>query len=415
MKSPSHRPVTRRRVFYVPGFDPLPPRRYRELYRKEAAAQSAISGYQIQLAALTTVKGGFGWQVEAVIDGQKTITEVDVLTWSDIVRESMATGVVATYAQLARTAWIYIRSGALARLMRLRKGPVLAALYPVIFLLGQLAVAIAAGWGVMALLSQISESMAASVVATLCGSVVAIGFLRWFRSRDGRFYAYYLMHDYAFSASAQGAYPDVLEARLAQFADRIRRALAEDFDEVLVVGHSSGAHLAISVLADILRASPSWRDETPARTPALSLLTLGQVVPMVSFLPQAHRLRSDLATLSGTHALTWVDVSAPGDGCCFALCDPVCVSGVAGPDKAAPLVLSAAFSQTLSAARWKDIRWRFFRLHFQYICAFDQPRDYDYFQITAGPMTLAQRYVNRRPSPSRIERALSAYTSQVAP
>ena len=37
---PSPRPF-RRKVFYIPGYDPFPPRRYRELYRSEGAAQAA--------------------------------------------------------------------------------------------------------------------------------------------------------------------------------------------------------------------------------------------------------------------------------------------------------------------------------------------------------------------------------------
>jgi hypothetical protein len=53
--------------------------------------------------------------------------------------------------------------------------------------------------------------------------------------------------------------------------------------------------------------------------------------------------------MSAQRQITWVDVTAPGDGCTFALCDPVAVTGVAPPDQKWPLVLSAAFSQTLSA------------------------------------------------------------------
>ena len=34
--------VFRRRVFYIPGYDPVHPRRYRELYRKEGALQARI-------------------------------------------------------------------------------------------------------------------------------------------------------------------------------------------------------------------------------------------------------------------------------------------------------------------------------------------------------------------------------------
>ena len=132
---------------------------------------------------------------------------------------------------------------------------------------------------------------------------------------------------------------------------------------------------------------------------------------MVSFLPKANDLRADLAFLSTREELTWVDVTAPGDGCAFALCDPVAVTGVATQGKRWPLVLSAAFMQTLSAERWQALRWRFFRLHFQYLCAFDRPGDYDYFRITAGPVTLAARYRDRAPSKSRIEHPVSGYRS----
>lgn len=52
MRSSCSTPVRRRKVFYLPGYDPFPPRRYRELYRKQSAAQAAISGYAITMQSL---------------------------------------------------------------------------------------------------------------------------------------------------------------------------------------------------------------------------------------------------------------------------------------------------------------------------------------------------------------------------
>ena len=393
--------VQRRRVFYIPGYDPIHPRRYRELYRKEGAMQAALSDYQLTLSPKTG-EGRYGWQVDALIGGQQTHSDFEVLVWSDIVRESMDQGVLGTYLLLVRTAWTYIASGALFRLMRLRKGPLIAALYPVGFLLVQLVLALLLAWGLGRLLALLNPWLA------WAGLLVVPFVLEWFRRKDNRFFVYYLMHDYAYSARHRGANPPELEDRMAEFGDEIAAALADEtLDEVLVVGHSSGAHLAVSVLAQLLRDGRGPGQGQSA--PVLSFLSLGQVVPMVSFLPDAHALRRDLQYLSARDALTWVDVTAPGDGCAFALCDPVSVSGVAPEDKRWPLLVSAAFTQTLSPERWRALRWRFFRLHFQYMCAFDRPGDYDYFQITAGPDTLAERYRGRAASPSRIETPVSGY------
>ncbi len=394
--------VRRRHVFYIPGYDPIHPRRYRELYRKESAVQAAVSGYEITLSPGQSA-GRYGWHVEATIDGIGTISDFETLIWSDIVRDSMDRGIFATYLQLVRTAWTYITTGALRRLMWLRKGPVIAALYPVGMLILQLMLAIGLGWIAGALVGRFTGYPALGWIVALPLMVVV---LRWFKQKDNKLFAYYLMHDYAYSAQAGGANPPALEARMAEFTRAIAAILGGDADEVLVIGHSSGAHLAVSILADLIR-----QGSVPDNGPALAFLSLGQVVPMVSFLPEAHRLRADLQYLSTSDALTWVDVTAPGDGCAFALCDPVNVSGVATEGKRWPLVLSAAFTQTLSPARWRELRWRFFRLHFQYLCAFDQPGDYDYFQITAGPQTLRDRFKSRTPSKSRIETPTSPYTS----
>lgn len=399
--------VSRRRVFYIPGYDPIHPRRYRELYRKEGAAQAAISGYEL---ALTPKRPGgpYGWQVSARIDGVEVEAAVEVLVWSDIVRDSMSNTIPGTYLQLVRTAWEYIASGALRRLMRLRKGPVIAALYPVGMLLLQLLAAILTGWLVCALAGLLAPwaGLATRLAGAGAGIVASVALLRWFKAKDGKLYAYYLMHDYAYSAQYRGANPRELGARMARFTDIIAEALESDADEVLVVGHSSGAHLAVSVLADLIR-----QGRVPARGPRLAFLSLGQVVPMVSFLREAHRLRADLAFLSARDELTWVDVTAPGDGCTFALCDPVAVSGVAPEGRRWPLVFSAQFTRSLSPERWKALRWRFFRLHFQYLCAFDRPHDYDYFRITAGPLSLATRYAGRPPSASRIDVPVSKFTA----
>ena len=389
--------IKRRKVFYIPGFDPIPARRNRELYRSNSQEQAAISDYTISQSALH-LKDGFGWQVHARFGDQSSEAEIEVLVWSDLVKDTMRAGILATYLQLLHTAWIYVSTGALADVIKLRKGPVIAALYPVGFLLGQGMIALAIAFIFGSILANIQPYL------FWLGAVLIWPVLEIFRRLDGRIFAYYLMQDYAFTAQFGGAYPPELNHRLKQFGQKVSQALAQDWDEVLVVGHSSGVHLAVSILAELGRRGEIGRASMP-----VGFLSLGHVVPMVTFLPNAAELRRDLQDLSCMGDVFWVDVSAPGDGCSFALCDPVAVSGLVLEDKTGPLVISAAFTQTLSPERWKLLRWRFFCLHFQYLCAFDRPREYDYFQITAGPVSLRHRFQDRQASKSRIETAFARH------
>ncbi|MCC5957125.1 MAG: hypothetical protein JJU07_13585 [Natronohydrobacter sp.] len=388
--SPAPQGVRNRHVFYIPGYDPFPPRRYRELYRCESTDQAKISGYRIKQRPRKS-EGPYGWIVTSEVEGLTTEAQVTILEWSDIVKDSMQAGIAATYWLLVKTAWIYLSTGVLFRLFRLRAGPGIAAMYPVVMLLGQLLVALLAAWAVGWGLSHLLPGW----VATLLGLGVVPPILHGFRRIDGRFFVHYLLLDFAFTAKHKGRNPPELEARLDQFADHIRGALADPaLDEVLVVGHSSGVHLAVSVLARVIRAG-----DVPMGK--LAFLSLGHAVPMQSYLPQAQDLRADLRYLSTREELFWLDVTAPGDGCSYALCDPVSSSGAAPKaGKRWPIVISAVFSESLSPETYRKYKRRYFRLHFQYLCAFDRPRDYDYFLITAGPLSLADRFRGRKSSAS---------------
>ena len=374
----------------------MPPRRYRELYRVEGKKQAEISGYDLSIKGSTGQNERYHWTVNTHIDDAETDTRIEFLLWNDIVFDSMRNSIPQTYWLLLRTLWLYVSSGALGALRRLRRAPILAAMYPVIVLLGQIVFSAALG------------KVLGDAVGGAVGFVLGLGLfylmLVLFRRMDKHFFAYYLLHDFAFWAQDGGAMPEVLGGRVHKFCDRICEALDSDVDEVLIVGHSSGAHLAVVLAAEVLRRRSD--------APKLALLTLGQAIPVTSFLPSAWDLRRDLQQISMREDVKWLDVSAPGDGACFALSDPVAVSGAAsGARKYGPTVISAAFSQTLSIETQRATRWKFFRRHIQYLCAFDYPVEYDYFKITAGPVSLKARFAHRSSTASVVEKVYSPHTS----
>ena len=100
----------------------------------------------------------------------------------------------------------------LRRLIRLRKGPMIAALYPAVLLVAQGLVAL--GLGLLALWLAAALPLGLEWLLALA---IVWGALLAFRRLDRRLFVYYLMHDYAYTASEGGAYPAPLEARLAAF------------------------------------------------------------------------------------------------------------------------------------------------------------------------------------------------------
>ena len=61
MSDTARKTVQTRQMFYIPGYDPVPPRRYRELYRKEGADQAEISDYSITMRPKSKDAQNFGW------------------------------------------------------------------------------------------------------------------------------------------------------------------------------------------------------------------------------------------------------------------------------------------------------------------------------------------------------------------
>ena len=404
--------VRRRYVFYVHGFDPSGARKYREMYRAECKVQGEISGYSVVLKGTDGAAGHYRWATTAKIDGTTTETTFEVLDWSDLVRISMSRSTLHAVWTFISTLWFGFFSGAVTSWRRARPVITLATLYPYFALCLQLVVGVLLGIGLAGLVRiqfGLSDSVYLALVAGFSFLNIAI-ILKIMRRMELKTMIYYLLFIGDFAIQRAQKKPPEYCDREQKFADRIADVLAsEDVDEVLIVGHSAGTCLVIPVVADVLRRSGLPHDK-------LSLLTLGQVIQYVSFLPGAGYMRRDLRQLSVSTALSWVDVSAPSDGACFALTDPVTQSGVA-PDagqQVNPIVLSGAFTLSLSEEWRKQSRFSYFHRHFQYLCAFDRPRDYDYFQITAGPLSLGKRYAARGSSASVRRDPVSFYTDLAA-
>jgi hypothetical protein len=385
--------VRQRCVFYVSGFDPKGAAHYHALYRQQAALQAQAGGLAIEAGPRRKLpSGNAAWSVNAMDDGVAVRTWYEFMRWDDVVRAHWPRHQWQLWSDVISTTVFNLRHGALWKMYRLSWPPAFALFMPFMLLCAVLAgmplLGALTGWALW--------NAGANVPVAIAAGVVAASLLGWAGLRlEARYSMYWMMRSYAFTArQARGETPD-LEARLDAQADRLVERLREGVDdEVLVVGHSSGAIMAAIIVARALQRIPEFARQ---QRPVLSLLTLGQWIPLLGLLPQARVFRQELTALATAPKLDWVDFSAPPDGCCFALTDPVAGSGLEVPDRAAdrPKLLSPRFAQMFDSEAYAALKRDKFRMHFQYLMASPAPAEYDYFRITAGTRTLGLRYAGQ--------------------
>lgn len=382
--------VRRRHVLYLSGFDPQGPAHYHALYAQQAALQARVNGARIEVGPRVRDGANAAWDVlwQGPGDEEPVRTRYEFLRWDDIVRAHWPRGQWRLLQLTVSTTWRLARNGSLWRILQTSWPAFLALTLPAALLAGGLGGLFALGalsWGLASAVSPV----AALAAAVLGGSAL----LAAARHAQARVQMAWLMRSASVILRQARGELTALERRLDDFAQRLCTVARQaDVDEVLLVGHSSGAMLAVSVMARALRADPALLG---AGRP-IGLLTLGECIPLLSYQPEAVTFRQELARLRDARDLDWVDMTAPADGCCFALVDPtaVCEDGLAPAARRAggPKRLSPRFAQCFEAGRYAAIRRDKYRCHFQYLMAVEKPGGYDYFAMTAGPQALAQRF-----------------------
>jgi hypothetical protein len=371
--------VKRRTVYYIEGYDPRGPSHYHTLYRDEAEKQSARNGLKLAVGPRRKIgRYSSGWSVTS----PATETTYVFLRYDDLMRARWSKTNLQVLREIGYFTWLFMRQGVFAGMYRHSRLMLFFALSAPSLVV--MSVLLSAGAAFMAA-AHVHAAIAASIGVAILAGLLAL------RPRvENRVPAFWLARICAFIADQGNARAADMEARIDAFAAEISAAVRDPLvDEVLVVGHSVGSHVGVSVCSRVL-------DQTASSGQGLSFLTLGQTIPLLGLQPGAEPFRSELARAAAETRLDWVDFTAPMDGLCFPLTDPLLACGLAQPDPSSPkpLLLSARYVKLFTPATYRKIKRDFYRLHFQYLMATELPGDYDYFLITAGDKTLAQRYLH---------------------
>lgn len=395
----TERPVRRRRVFFLAGFDPRGPAHYHAVYRDEAARQSqtqASADGALYAVGDPEPDGAHGvcWTVQSRIAGHTVDTRYSYLCWDDIARACVPRGPLAWLRAVFRFWHLHLLQGGHAASWRLARRWAWALLSIPIFLTGLIAavlLASVAAHGVVpdSLVSPgwrlVAAALASGVVAW-CGWRLA---LRW----NQVWLTHALLGSYAW---ALGQLP-ALDERLPGFARRIfdalRAADEESVDEVLVVGHCMGAMLGAVVIGQVGQlcvASGQGMER-------LKFLTLASPMANYALLRGDVQVGPALRQLAGLD-MAWLDYTAPQDPLCYFLVDAIREAGVPEPQRRVRFRMrSARFDKMVDPAVMQRVRRDPLKLHFLYLLATRRPVENDFFALTAGPLSIDARV--REPVP----------------
>jgi hypothetical protein len=380
--------MTRRRhVFYLGGYDPIGLRAQHTRLRREVGVfartwqvSSAIAEHDDHGSWWIWTRGP-DWQVE---------TRYEPLVWDDIVLADMRRGPMRRLWQGAGVLLNLVANGTAGRYFARAWRAGLYLLYPYLYVVGFALVAWACGaW----LAGYFESAVARFIVEATIGVLVFSVLMRW-QGRNRRIQ--HALDNWIFGLAYLSGRQQDLEQRLDAFAERlIACARAGRADEILVVGHSFGAALAVEVLA---RALAQDRD-LARRGPRIALLTVGSTIPKFTLHPAAGALRERVACVAAERSIFWADVQAWLDVISFYGTDPVSLGPIA-PDRtdARPVI------RTVSLAELFDLRtmWRrplrtlwlyphrLMRLHYQLVLANKRHAAYDYFMLACGPLRFAR-------------------------
>ncbi len=371
--------VARRTVFYIEGYDQRGPSHYHALYRDEAAKQQTVNGLAMRVGPCRTLDDiSSAWTISA----PRTETEYVFLRYDDLMRARRPRTNLAVLADFSKLGWAFITRGVYANMIR-HSWPV-ALFFSFAPLLIVIALLIAG------LVAMVTGFLTSALIGLSVFPVAFAGLVMLRPWVEPRLDAFWLGRAAVFAAEMGTGEAPRMEERLDQFAARIARAVMDEtIDEVLVIGHSVGSFLGVSASARALRQVGDAKVR-------FSYLSLGQSIPMLGAQASAKIFREELMAVARDPRVTWIDVSAPSDPICYVLTDPLDACGLKQPDPHAPKpkLVSARYPKLFSPATYASMKRDFYRHHFQYLMASELPGEYDYFLITAGDMTLGQRFAD---------------------
>lgn len=376
-----NQPVQKRAVFFIGGYDPKTPTAFFDRLRKEISRFDTLWGYQTVVSPVQNggdnAIGTVTIATHAPKDGWSTTTDFSFLCLDEMVLSDFARPLPVRLLRYLWTFADFAISGAALRFLARAWRFGLYFLYPFIMI----TLFLFAGYAAMKVTFSWFGHASWLVGAFVFGGMLWILGKRWSVS--------HLMDLWSFSLDfIRGRRPDA-DALLQRFAEEIvARVRAGSYDEVVLIGHSTGGMLMIDAAARCLSIDSLF----PNLAGKVVLLTLGSTALKAGYHPAGKNFRKAVGHLANSDQLGWVEIQCLTDAINFYKTNPVEEMGLKSQvDGSFPIVRTVKIKDMLQPGTYARIKRNLFRVHYQYIFANTRPYWYDFFQICCGPIYLNAR------------------------
>jgi len=367
--------VKRRETFYIAGYDPRGARHYHNLYKKEAIKQSEINNMKFSISSRKRTETNVqSWQIDTSSQEKHTQTNYHYLEWDDIIRENWKKSFFSLFVDLLFYFKTYILAGRFIKYIKVSPRQMIGIFFPIVYLFLSIAISVLFGNFIFHLLN--------NIYGIFLGSIGAIILIYLLFELGNRLALFWLLRIFVFSGRYVFEEMKTLEERLEQFSTHLAKVIDEakenNIDEVLLASHSVGAILTIPLLEKTLNKLTKSIDIE------LSILVLGECIPLVSGINKAKDYKEKMTFLAKREDLFWLDYTTVIDGACFPSLNYFSDAKINIEKQKNFHFLSPRFHTLFSKEKYNKMRKNRYLTHFVYLMATEYEGKYDFFKMTAG-------------------------------
>ncbi|MEL6946939.1 MAG: alpha/beta hydrolase [Pseudomonadota bacterium] len=374
-------PVQRRAVFFIGGYDPKSPEAFFDRLNRETGRFETLWDTLSDPEPPSRVSAHITCQTSHTTDEHgrwATQTDFHFVCLDTIVKKDFAQPLGTRVLRYLRTFFDYVLTGTAFSFARHAVRFFGYFLYPFVMMLLGLSVSL-----FFAGLIANSGVVLAWLTAPIIFVASMASFVQLVAKRN---FVFHLADLWSFSADYVHQRRTDIEDVLDDLAETVAMR-QDDYDEIIIVGHSTGGALILDAAARALEQEPGLT-RIPNR---FWIMTVGSTALKVGLHPKAGWYRQKLDRAFSTANLRWIEAQCPTDVINFPGTNPAALMGLSQTDAPFFQIIRVRMSKMLDLKTYRRVRKNFFRLHYQFVYGNTRPYLYDFPAICFGPAKLALR------------------------